>query len=84
MFSIHYPGHARIALAMSIVALPYRAWGQDVPYEPTDIADPIVVTATRRLPSPEPFRRVVCTSLPVAGSVTVIGVPGCVPVPAAP
>ncbi|MBU3657418.1 MAG: TonB-dependent receptor [Rhodocyclaceae bacterium] len=47
MFSIHYPGHARIALAMSIVALPYRAWGQDVPYEPTDIADPIVVTATR-------------------------------------
>lgn len=47
MFPIHYPGHARIALAMSIVALPYRAWGQDVPYEPTDIADPIVVTATR-------------------------------------
>ena len=45
---------------------------------------PILVTTTRRLPSPAPGNRVVVVTLPVTGSVTAIGVPGCVPVPAAP
>ena len=47
MSYIQSPGFARKALALAIAALAPPVLAQEVPYEPTDIADPIVVTATR-------------------------------------
>lgn len=47
MFSIQLPGVARTALALSIATAIHQVSAQELPYEPTDIADPIVVTATR-------------------------------------
>ena len=42
-----YPVFTRSALACAIASLSFSVVAQDVPNEPTDIADPIVVTATR-------------------------------------
>lgn len=47
MSYIQTPGLARTALALAIAILPKYVLAQDVPEEPTDLADPIVVTATR-------------------------------------
>lgn len=47
MSCIQSPGYAKKALALAIAALAPPVLAQEVLYEPTDIADPIVVTATR-------------------------------------
>ena len=44
---IQNPGVALTALALAIASLSNQSLAQEVPNEPTDIADPIVVTATR-------------------------------------